>query len=578
MKSNIIGAVALAAALATPAAVLAETLPASLSPVRATLLGTVNFSALASSKSNAAALAALASAKPKAPLPRLLPNGKPLSSLHPALSSLPHPAANVALAAGSGPVSVSGFTGIYEGTNAAANGSELEPPDQGLAVNNGVVGEIVNNTIQFFQSGKPLTSPVANSMFFNSGTVANLSDPHIEFDPSVQRWFVDELTYSGPLGYGFFIAVSTTSNPLGSYNVYFVDGSASDVAGCSGGCLPDYPQVGYDANGYYITADLFGSSFVSAAIWGLPKAALVAGQSFTPVRFLVPDFVVEPAIPARGEPFSLANGGTEYFLTARNIYDNSTNIRVWEVQNTFNIATAPSTLVAVKYTLRGEAYGPTVPSTQPNVVGPLGKSVGATAAPMLDGGYDSFGSGVKLARGRLYAALTSGATDSTGFPRDIAAWFVVNVSGSRPYVAKQGYIVPPDGYSISYPGMALNKLGYGYVGVSITSPKRNAVGGYPSTAVIPFVKEVPGAITVTGVGGASDDGFTGYAYFGGGGVGRWGDYASATVDPATGIFYTANEFIPDPAVYPRGVFANWGTFVTSVKGLPSTTTTSVATK
>jgi hypothetical protein len=55
---------------------------------------------------------------------------------------------------------LAGFTGIYEGSNLAATGSELEPPDQGMAVNAGVVGEVVNNTIQFFKSGQPLTAPL----------------------------------------------------------------------------------------------------------------------------------------------------------------------------------------------------------------------------------------------------------------------------------------------------------------------------------------------------------------------------------------------------------------------------------
>ena len=44
----------------------------------------------------------------------------------------------------------------------------------------------------------------------------------------------------------------------------------------------------------------------------------------------------------------------------------------------------------------------------------------------------------------------------------------------------------------------------------------------------------------------------------------WGDYGAATVDAATGFFYIANEYIPDPTVFPRIETANWGTFITQV--------------
>jgi len=47
-------------------------------------------------------------------------------------------------------------------------------------------------------------------------------------------------------------------------------------------------------------------------------------------------------------------------------------------------------------------------------------------------------------------------------------------------------------------------------------------------------------------------------------VALWGDYGAATVDAATGFFYTANEYIPDPTVFSRIATNNWGTFITQV--------------
>jgi hypothetical protein len=58
-------------------------------------------------------------------------------------------------------------------------------------------------------------------------------------------------------------------------------------------------------------------------------------------------------------------------------------------------------------------------------------------------------------------------------------------------------------------------------------------------------------------GAAPEDGFTGYAFFGGNGVARWGDYSAATADE-DGSIWLATEFIPNS---PRTQLANWGTFI-----------------
>jgi hypothetical protein len=75
-----------------------------------------------------------------------------------------------------------------------------------------------------------------------------------------------------------------------------------------------------------------------------------------------------------------------------------------------------------------------------------------------------------------------------------------------------------------------------------------------------------GGIIVSGQGFTSDDGFTGCLGIppGPAGVGRWGDYGAAVVDAATGYLYTGSEMIPNPKLFPRGFYANWGTFITQI--------------
>ena len=69
-----------------------------------------------------------------------------------------------------------------------------------------------------------------------------------------------------------------------------------------------------------------------------------------------------------------------------------------------------------------------------------------------------------------------------------------------------------------------------------------------------------GDIQVAGPGAGPEDGFTGYKFFGGDGVARWGDYSAAVAAP-NGSIWMAVEYVPN---LPRSEFANWGTFVSNV--------------
>jgi hypothetical protein len=466
-----------------------------------------------------------------------------------------------------------GFTGIYAGSNAAAIGGDVEPPDQGLAAAGNYVVEVVNLSFQVFSNlGNPITATIPLGSVLGAQSGDSFGDPHVEFDPTIQRWVIDTYLTNGNFN-GFFLAVSTTTDPTGSYYVYRVDASTKGVKGCpsASACFPDYPQPGYDANAYYIAADLFSNAtggFATGAVYAIPLTPLLTGASFTYQRLLLNDFVIEPSIPAIPNQYATGANGTEFFMTARQISDGSNNLRVYAVTNT-NAIGSGGTLVANYADVAAEPYASTVASTQPNVVGPLGQSLGATSASPLDGGYNAFGSGVKYLNGDLYSALTTAAVDGNGLDRNTVAWFHVRPSATGTSVSasiiNQGYIVPPDGYSISYPGLALNRSGAGILGISVTNPNQSVPGGFPSAGYVKFTAGHPTSVyRITGQGGTSSDGFTCYPTYGGPPC-RWGDFSSATMDPVTGIFYVGNEYIPDPSIFPRSTYANWGTFITEVK-------------
>ena len=82
------------------------------------------------------------------------------------------------------------------------------------------------------------------------------------------------------------IAVSQTSNPTGSWNIYRIDvtgdGTNNPSASNACPCLGDYPHIGADANGFYITTNAYpwgGNGFNGAQIYALSKAQLTAGAA-----------------------------------------------------------------------------------------------------------------------------------------------------------------------------------------------------------------------------------------------------------------------------------------------------------
>ncbi len=110
-----------------------------------------------------------------------------------------------------------------------------------------------------------------------------ITDPSCYYDPDIKRWFHVVLTLDQDPVTGAFvgtnhldIAVSKTSSPLGPWNIYTVaaqnDGSdGTPDHGCDlGFCIGDYPHLGADAFGFYVTTNeysFFGSGYSGAQLY-----------------------------------------------------------------------------------------------------------------------------------------------------------------------------------------------------------------------------------------------------------------------------------------------------------------------
>src|SRR5947207_7098569 len=192
-----------------------------------------------------------------------------------------------------------GFQGLNHYQQRFARGGNqfsVEPPDQGMCAGNGYVVEAVNDVFNVFsQSTGASVLPDNTATNIVSGFPRNVNhavdlnsfygyvpaidrahgnvrgpfvtDPTCIYDAQTQRFFLVVLTLEVVPTTGAFttvnhldLAVSQTSNPTGSWNIYRIDvtNDGTDTGGANPGpFLGDYPHIGADANGFYITTNAY---------------------------------------------------------------------------------------------------------------------------------------------------------------------------------------------------------------------------------------------------------------------------------------------------------------------------------
>jgi hypothetical protein len=269
-----------------------------------------------------------------------------------------------------------GFEGLNLYQQRYARGGNqftVEPPDQGMCAGNGYVLEAVNDVLNVFSSStgqsvlpdNTATNIVAGfprnvnhavdlNSFYGYAPAINrttgvrgpfVTDPSCLYDSQTQRWFVVVLTIdTDGITNHVDIAVSKTADPTGQWNIYKipVTNDGTNTGGVNPGpYLGDYPHIGADANGFYVTTNAypwFHNGFAGAQIYALSKAQLAAGAANVTMQHIdtsgtvnvpsdagptQPGFTVWPA-QSPGTQFNTDNGGTEFFMSS-NAADEATH-------------------------------------------------------------------------------------------------------------------------------------------------------------------------------------------------------------------------------------------------------------
>lgn len=508
-----------------------------------------------------------------------------------------------------------GFSGLnhfdqrFAGTGAYANTQlSLVPPDQGLCVGNGLVGEVINNALALYsEAGTLLAGPVAFSQFWglhpevirsNPSVFGEfISDPRCYFDPASRRWFITELEFGRNPSTGAFtapssilIAVSKTSNPVGAYFLYSFDTTDGDgtVPGhphCP--CFGDQPLIGADANGFYVSTNEFpinGPGFNGSQIYAISKARLVAGTASTVIHINAGTIPVPPqdagnvwySIQPSTSPGSTGNeSGTEYFLSALQFgpapYDN--RIAVWALTNTESLNSHSPHLHLRHTVINTESYGMD-PSgffaAQKSGSTPLRDALGDTDPLETITANDDRMNQLVYANGLLWSGVNT-SVSVNGKTLIGIAWFAISPSLGEEHLSasvhRQDYAAVA-GEDVMFPSIGVNQSGNAVMSFTLVGPDY-----WPSTAYA-SVKNQTGNIRVAGAGVGPIDDFDGYAAEGGASPVRWGDYSAAVADSDGNIWVAAEyvgqtcslaQFLSDTTCgHTRSLLANWGTFIRRV--------------
>lgn len=411
------------------------------------------------------------------------------------------------------------------------------PPDTNLSVGDTQVVQIVNTSLAVFDkhgTGGLLYGPVPNntvwSGFGGGCELNNDGDPIVLYDKGARRWIVSQFSVSTK-PYLQCVAVSTSSDATGSYNRYAFSYGNTD--------FPDYPKIGVWPDAYYVSYNIFtnGISFAGAKVCAWDRAAMLAGAAATQqcVQLssafggLLPSDLDGATPPPAGSPNYFVNFGTN-------------SLNVWKFH--VDWATPANT------TLTGPSNIPVAAFT------PACNGGACIPQPATRGRLDSLADRLmyRLAYRNLgdheSLVVNHSVMVRAGLRRSVSGirWYELRASGGGLNAFQQGTYAPDTNHrwmgSIAMDRVGNIAVGYSVSG-STTYPSIRYAGRVPSDP--PGTLQTENSITA---GGGSQTG----------GLSRWGDYSSMSIDPVDDCtFWYTTEYLKSSGSF------NWSTTIASFR-------------
>jgi hypothetical protein len=438
----------------------------------------------------------------------------------------------ICLALGILPASAAPTLTIGQNFTATDNSASFAtPPDCNGAVGPKHFVEFINGTFAVYNKTNhaPIRT-ISDKQFWANAHVtissdADVTDPRIIYDPTVQRWFATQVDFnvnaSDPTAFAnnFLLAVSDGPEPTNTWH------GVSFVADPNSGAFADFPTLGVDSNAVYISGDMFTNNVPEgASLWSLPKADLLVNTSPAIISnatfFGIMDYGVRGQVLQPATCFDGSSSGA--VLAVGNIGDDSdphSNIVSFAVQAS---ATAAATLSdPVNITV-----GPYEVPFNSDMGFPLLNVMQPDGTTTLEANDARFAAKVYAVGGVLYAVHNTQLNNHVAI-----RWYRIKAADGT--LLEQGTISDPK-LDLFFPSIAANANGTVVIGCNASSIDTFvsvfAYAGQTVNGVTTFGDPVlvqSGAVSYHDVNEILaqlvDDPVT---------DSRWGDYSSISVDPA----------------------------------------------
>jgi hypothetical protein len=426
-----------------------------------------------------------------------------------------------------------GFDGVGQGFSGPQGSFTVDsaPPDPNSAVGPNRIVELVNASFAIFdKSGTAVYGPVpTNTLWsgFGGGCQSNDDgDATVAYDRIADRWVISQLSVS-TTPFLLCVAVSTSPDPTGSYYRY-----AFSYAN-----FPDYPKLGVWPDAYYTTFNQFNSSgttFLGPEVCAWDRAKMLAGQAATQQCFslsssygsLLPSDLDGSRLPPTGSPNYVLSFGTNVLQLWKFHVD-------WATSSNTTL-TGPTNIPVASFSPACNGGGTCIP--QPGTSNQLDSLADRLMYRLA---YRNLGDHESLV---VSHSVTAGS--SVG-----VRWYELRSPNTTPTVYQQGTYAPDSAYrwmgSIAMDQNGDIALGYSVSSSSIGPSIRYT--GRLSGDTLGQMTQGEGTI-VNGSGSQN------------GGLSRWGDYTSMSVDPSDDCtFWYTDEYLASTGSF------NWHTRIGSFK-------------
>ncbi len=418
------------------------------------------------------------------------------------------------------------------------------PPDSHGAVSLNRVMTMLNSQIRVQDKFGNILSTISYPTFWSPTGSTNVSDPHVLYDPSVNRWYASSIADFQTVNSAVVMAVSDSANPMGTWKFYRIPADTSHIS------WADYPDIGYNGTWIAITANMFkvtGNTFSGTSMWVIEKSTALAGGPLTFTSF-----------PVGSDNFG--NVGSGFALRVCQTFGNeptlylvdnagftSGGVALLRLTQITGTGPAPVWAAVPGSTIGGSGLFSVAHNFSNNQ--PDAKQQGTATLVSTN---DSRMLNAVFRNGRIWCTHSAGLPVNS--PNHVSVfWYELDPATLPNPIVQSGVVDMGTNDFLFFPSIAVNSGNDVFLGFSHSNPNifveaaytgRRSTDPIGTTSTVATIKAGEGIYTKT---------------FGGTEV-RWGDFSATVVDPKDSTsFWTIQEYAATP-VGPNPADTRWGTW------------------